>query len=176
MAQNIDNIRIGPCEIWEGDVGTGTLYGHTKGGVTFSFERNFTDLTVDKYGSSPVNMALTGQDLKVTARLAEPVLTYLRKAIPEGQYDSGSQSGKLGLGRDSGYLLRQNAVQLVFKPLGSVNDDENIYIWKAVSSETVELDFTVEDQRILEITWRALIDENQPAGYRLGRVGDATIS
>lgn len=171
---NIENIKIGDVEVYVDDV----HIGHTKGGVTFSFEREFTDLTVDKYGTSAIDMALTGNNLMVTVPLAEPTKENLSRAIPEGRYDEGVVDDKVGLGRTSGYLLRQNAVELRLHPRKNAasNTDDDIFIWKAVSSEAVELNFAIDEQQILEITYRALVDESQPDGYHLGRVGNALIS
>lgn len=171
---NANNLRIGDCEVWLG----GQLIGHTKGGVEFTFEREFEDLTVDQYGSSPLDMALTGNNLLIKAMVAEPTTQNLSRAIPEGDYDSGSADDKLGLGTDSGYLLRQDAQELRLHPRnkGATDFSEDVYIWKAVSSENIEMAFKVDEQRVVEVTWRALVDENQPDGTRLGRVGANLIS
>jgi hypothetical protein len=54
--------------------------------------------------------------------------------------------------------------------------NEDIYIWKAVSIEAINLPFKVDEQRILEVTWQGLVDESRPNGEHLGRIGDADIS
>jgi hypothetical protein len=175
---NTENIRIGDVEVYVND-GSGERHlGHTLGGVDFSFERETTDLTVDQYGSTPVNVALTGNNLTVVVRLAEITNENIALAIPEGIFSEGSNDSKVGLGRDAGFLLGDEAVAVRLHPRNKDEDDrdEDIYLWKAVSSEPVELAYRVDEQRVLETTLRALIDESQPEGQRLGRVGDADIS
>jgi hypothetical protein len=79
---NIQNVRIGDVDVFLNEI----HLGHTKGGVDFKFERSFEDLTVDKYGETPVDMALTGQNLTVEANLAEITNDVFNVAVPEGAY------------------------------------------------------------------------------------------
>lgn len=171
---NIANVRIGDCDVFLDEV----HLGHTKGGVEFTFEREFEDLTVDKYGNMPVDMALTGQNLLIKAFLAEITNDVLNVAIPEGRYALGTVDDKLGLGRDSGYLLRQDAKPLRLHPRSKAATDlsEDVYIWQAVSVENVEMGYKIDEQRVIETTFRALVDESQPSGSRLGQIGPSAIS
>lgn len=171
---NIANVRIGDCDVFLNEI----HLGHTKGGVEFTFEREFEDLTVDKYGNMPVDMALTGQNLLIKAFLAEVTNDNYNVAIPEGAYALGSEDDKLGLGRDAGYLLRQDAKPLRLHPRNRAANDlsEDIYIWLAASVENVEMGFKIDEQRVLETTFRAFVDESQPDGSRLGRIGAEAIS
>lgn len=171
---NIANVRIGDCDVFLNEI----HLGHTKGGVEFTFEREFEDLTVDKYGNMPVDMALTGQNLLIKAFLAEVTNDNYNVAIPEGAYALGSADDKLGLGRDAGYLLRQDAKPLRLHPRNRAANDlsEDIYIWLAASVENVEMGFKIDEQRVLETTFRAFVDESQPDGSRLGRIGAEAIS
>lgn len=170
----IENVRIGDCDVFLDEV----HLGHTKGGVEFTFEREFEDLTVDKYGNMPLDMALTGQNLLIKAYLAEITNDTFHVAIPEGRYAVGSNDDNLGLGRDAGEMLRQFAKPLRLHPRNRPATDysEDIYIWQAVSVENVEMPFKIDEQRVVETTFRALVDESQPNGQRLGRIGSANIS
>lgn len=174
MPKNSGNIRIGPVDVYADDV----LIGHTKGGVEFSTEREFEDLTVDEYGSSALDKALTGTKLTIKTMLAEITTENLALAIPEGKHDVGVNDSKLGIGRKAGFLLGNSAVELRLHPTGKPDNerDEDVYIWKAVSTESVELAYKIDEQRIIEITFEALVDESQEDGYYLGRIGDADIS
>lgn len=179
------NVRIGDCNIYidKGDGQGEYPLGSTHGGVEFSFEREFEDLTVDQFGNMPVDMALTGQNLLIKCMLAEPIGRNLDFAIPEGSYAQNPATGepvdsKLGLGTDSGFLLSTEAGLMRLHPraLPSTSLNEDIYIWKAVSVETIVLPYTIDEQRVLEITFRALVDESQLSGLRLGRIGNDFIS
>lgn len=179
MAKNQSNLRIGDADIYiTNGVDPEFIIGHTKGGVEFSFERDFEELTHDQGGETAVDKALKGNKLTIKAMVAEATTYNLNIAVPEGKFNDGSISENLGLGTDSGYLLRADAVQLRLHPrnLATTNYSEDIYIWKAVSVESVELAYKIDEQRVLEITWQALYDNTQPDGQRLGRVGPQAIS
>lgn len=179
MAKNQQNLRIGECEAWLDDgVNPEYLYGHSKGGVEFTFEREFEDLTHDQGGETPVDMALKGNNLLIKFMNAEPTILNLHHAIPEADYNDGSTGENLGLGTDSGHLLSGDAVQLRLHPRKNAADDfsEDIYIWKAVSSENIEFAYKIDEQRVVPVTFRALYDDSQPDGQRLGRVGQQDIS
>lgn len=179
MAKNSQNIRIGAAEIFVNDGSGEVSIGHTLGGVDFMVDRELTKLTVDQYGSAALDYALNGNMLKFVVRLAEITKENLARALPEGKFSEGTGGdSKIGIGRDSGYMLSQDAVEMRLHPvnLPDSNRNEDIYIWKAVSVETVQLDYRVDDQRVLEVTFEALIDESQPEGFLQGRIGDNTIS
>lgn len=175
MAKEAANLKIGDCDVYYGEI----LLGYTKGGVDFRLERDLTELTVDEYGTAALELALSGDNLMIVVRLAEITTKNLSIAMPEGLYAQGTNNdAKIGIGRSTGYLLAQTALQLRLHPRNKGFNERNddIYIWKAVSSEPVEMDYRVDEQRVLEITFRALVDESQPDGQKLGRIGDATIS
>lgn len=176
---SLQDLRIGDCEVYFTAPGSAERFlGQTKGGVTLNFEREFADLTVDKYGGAPIDMALTGNDLTIVIRLVEMTNANLEIAMPEARYASGTSDSKIGIGTQSGYLLSSDAGLLRLHPRRNTpsNLNEDIYIWKAVSAESVELNYQIDEQRVLEVTFRALVDDTQSDGEKLGRVGDATIS
>lgn len=179
MAKNQSNLRIGDAELYI-DNGTDPEFciGHTKGGIEFKFERDFEMISHDQAGDTPVDQALKGNNLTIKAMVAEATTYNIQLAVPEGKYNDGSVSESVGLGTDSGYLLSNDAVLLRLHPRNKASNDytEDIYIWRAVSIEAVELGYKVDEQRILNITFGALYDETQPDGQRLGRVGPLAIS
>ncbi len=176
MAQSVsslNNVTIGAASlVW----GTNSL-GHTLGGCKFTFDRKFTQLEVDKYGKTPVEMALNGTTLTIEATLAEPLIDFLAFAIPEAP-SLGITHDKLGLGNDAGVGLRQYAKPLVLHPSArpaSVLDDD-IVIYLAVPTDKVEMDYQVDKQRTFKVTFTALVDETRGNGFRLGQIGQDPIS
>lgn len=170
----LSNVRIGACSVKfkTRDVG------HTLEGVEFNFERSFEDLKVDKYGDMPVDMALTGHNLTIKFKMAEVTLANLDVAIPEGGYQSSTGGTRVNLGTDAGYLLAQDAGELVLHPLKNAASDltEDIVVYKAVSVEAVPLNYKVNEQRVVEVTMRALVSEDYADGRRLGHIGVTNIS
>lgn len=172
---SINNVRLGACSIVYNSVNLG----HTKGGVAFKFERAMEDLTVDKYGTMPIDKVMSGANLTIEVNLAEPQVDQLRYAIPEGDFQSGAQGKRLGLGTDSGFSMRSNvAAQLTLHPLDRAASDssEDVVIYKAVSTEPVELNYKIDDQRVYKIVFSALVDESYDVDRRLGHIGLTNVS
>ena len=171
---DISKVAIGACQVTFG----GVDLGHTLDGVELSFEREFEDLTVDQYGSTPVNKALTGQKVMAKMKLAEIDVNRLNSAIPEGSHAVATDE-RLGLGNQSGYLLRADAKELQLRPLKNVasgDDNDDVVIYKAVSVENVTLNYKVDEQRVIEVTFEGLVDESRGEVFILGRIGSEDIS
>lgn len=170
---NIQNLRMSACTV----VFNGQSLGHTQGGITFHYEPNLEDLMTDQYGKTPVDKVLTGENVQVVVNLAEPVVDILLAAIPSGQQVS-STNKRLHFGRDSGFSLRTVAAQLVLHPVdkGSSDTSEDVVIYKAVVADTVELNYEVDNQRVFEVTFQALLDETYASPRRLGHIGSTNIS
>lgn len=164
----------GPCSI----TFKGVDLGHTLGGVLLTAERDFEDVKVDRYGDSPIDKILTGNRAMVNFTLAQPNFRSLNTAIPETSSEDGAAADRIDLGAQAGASLRSEAGLLVIHPLknavGDTSDD--VVLYKAVSAENVELPLRVDEQKVVEVTMHALIDETYGAGRRLGHVGPAAIS
>lgn len=185
MAKNASNINVGDADVYI----NGEVVGYLLGGSKWKVDRTWVDLNVDEFGTAPLDMALTGHDLTLELNIAEITTPNLAKAIPEGRYDPGTAGdSKLGIGRSSGFLLSSVAQQLVIHPrrYGAVNyspvapnpgnQENDLFIWKAVSVDSVELNYEFDKQRVFKVTYRALVDTTRIDGYYLGRVGNDTIS
>src|SRR3990167_9141645 len=108
---DISKARIaGPCTI----VFNGVNLGHTLDGVDFSAEREFTDVNVDKYGSTPIDKVLNGTTAEITFKLAQPDYRQLDMSMPEtSSYDGSGTNDRVDIGGDTGYSLRTDASVLV---------------------------------------------------------------
>lgn len=168
MAADIDNVKIGVCSVTFDDVDLG----HTKGGVVLSYAPEYHDVTVDKYGNTPVDEVLIGERFVARVPLAEATLANIQVAIPAGETDGS----KVTVGKDSGESMAASAAELVLHPIANDSDDlsEDVVIYKAVVTNTVEVGFTYDGERVLEVEFTALIDESKSSGNRLGLIGDST--
>ena len=172
---DISKVTIGACQVTHG----GVNLGHTLDGVELELTREFEDLTVDAYGSTAVNKALTGQKITAKFKLAEIDANRLNTAIPEAQHAVGGSGERVGIGAQAGYLLRSDAKALVLRPLRNVAgglDTDDVNIYKAVSVESVTLAYKVDEQRVIEVTMEGLVDETYGDGRLLGHIGSANIS
>lgn len=169
---NIDLIRIGVCSVTYKSADLG----HTKGGVTISYEPNIVDIGVDQYGSTPVDKILAGEKAQVKVRLAEQTAANLNIAMPATEKETGGSGTKVEMGANAGKSLRDQSGELTLHPIDLNDTTEDWVFYKAVAVDTVELDYMVEDQRIIEVTFEALVDESKSVGNRLGHYGVPSIS
>jgi len=165
---DITNVKLGVCSVKFNNIDLG----HTKGGVTVTYEPTYHDLTVDAYGETVIDKTLLGEKLTAKVPLAEATLENLQVAIPEG-----TKSGdKITIGSSVGDTLSTSAKMLVLHPIAnaSSNLEDDVVFHKAVVASTVELPYTNDGERIIEVEFVALIDESQSDGNYLGFIGDST--
>lgn len=165
---SIANVKLGACSVKFNNVDVG----HTKGGVTVSYEPEYHDVTVDKYGNTVAEKVLVGESLKATVPLAEYTIANMAVAIPAGT----ATSDMVTIGKDAGARMLQYAAQLVLHPLANDSDDlsEDVVLYKAIVAEAIEFKFEYEGERVAEVVFHAMIDENKTDGNRLGLIGDST--
>lgn len=163
------NISMGPCEVYF----KGSLLGHTKGGVTVTYTPEFYDIVVDKYGNTVVDKVLIGEALKATVPLSEFTVNNLLVAMPAAEV--GGVSARATIGKDAGEKMATNAGLLVLHPIVNSAGDrsEDVVFYKAVVAEEVEIAHNWEGEKIIEVTFHALIDETKASGNRLGLFGDS---
>jgi len=164
---DISNVKMGVCSVTFGT----TELGHTKGGVTVTYEPDIHDITVDQYGSTPAEKVLIGQKLKATVPLAESSIANLAIAIPEGE--AGAESIKIG--GKVGLRLSSEAETLVLHPIANDSDDlsEDVVIYKAVVTNSIDIPFKVDEERVIELEFEGIIDETRLDGDMLGLIGNS---
>ena len=169
MAADITNVKMGPCSVTFNDVDLG----HTKGGVTVTYEPEYHDIAVDKYGNTVVEKVLIGESFKVTVPLAEHTIANLEIAIPAGT-DAGP-GDMVTIGQDAGELMAQYAKVLVLHPLANSAGDrsEDVVIYKALVAEPIEFKMGNDGEKIAEVIFHALLDETKSDGNRLALIGDS---
>jgi hypothetical protein len=169
---DVANIKIGACSIMFGAVDLG----HTKGGVTVNYSPEYSEITADQYGKTIIDRTLIGEKLTVKVPLAETQVANLAKVIPLGTLAGTNK--RLTLGKDAGARLASAAAVLVLHPLVNAanNRDDDVVIYKAVVSGEVELNYNVEDERVMEVEFEALIDTSKSNGSYLGIIGDSAAA
>lgn len=165
----ISNVKLGPCSVKLG----GVDLGHTKGGVTVMYTPEYKDIQVDQYGNTVAERVLIGEKLTAQVPLAEATLANIENAIPAAT-DVGS--ARATIGKDAGERMAQYALELVLHPLANASSDlsEDVVIHKAIVDGEIEIAFNNEDERVLNVTFMALLDETKTDGNRLGFFGDST--
>ena len=168
MAADVTNVKLGVCSATFNDVDLG----HTKGGVVVTYTPEYHDVTVDKYGNTVVEKVLIGEKLVAKVPLAEATIANLQIAIPTGSSDTS----KITIGDSAGTALAALAKQLVLHPIANESDDlsEDVVLYKAVVGCEIALEYTYDGERVVEVTFEAILDEGRSDGDYLGLIGDST--
>ena len=166
---DVTNVQVGVCSVTY----NGVDLGHTKGGVEVTYEPEYHDITVDKYGNTVVEKVLIGEKLTAKVPLAEFTIANVDKAIPQGTV-AGAADSRVLVGQNAGVKGKQYAYQLVLHPINEGTRRHDIVLHKAYISSEVVLNHMVDEEKVIEVTFEALLDETKSAGNYLGLIGDST--
>ena len=152
----------------------GVDVGHQKGGAEVTYEPEYVESSVDTYGNTPIESRLKGERFMVKVRFAEYTVANLRKAMPQSQF-AGAGNARITLGAKSGKKASDDAVELTLHPSTEGTRKHDVVLYKAVAVSTVVLNHNLDDDKIIEIEFLALIDESKSDGNYLGLIGDSTV-
>lgn len=166
---DVSKVKMGVCSVEF----NGVDLGHTAGGVEYSYEPEYADIKVDKYGNSPADKVLVGEKVTAKVPLAEFTIANLRNSIPLSNF-AGAANSRITIGKSSGQRLSTVAARLVLHPIAEQTRAFDIVIHKAVVTSEVVLGHKVDEQKTVEVTFEGLIDESKSDGNYLGLIGDST--
>jgi hypothetical protein len=166
---DITNVKVGVCSVTLNSVDLG----HTQGGVEVSYEPEYQEVAVDLYGSTPVEKVLIGEKLTAKVPLAESTIANFRNAIPQATF-AGAGNARITIGAKAGKKSTDDAVELVLHPVGEGTRAFDVVFYKAIVTDTVVINHVNDAEKILEVTFSALLDESKSDGNYLGLIGDST--
>jgi len=159
MAKTCANIKIGTADvIWKG-----VDLGHTMGAITVSYEPEYADIRANEYSAS-IDKVLTSEVWTITVPIAETTLANITKVIGT----STASGNYTKVGSKTGKRLSGVAGELVINP---TDGSEDIVFYKAVPVDSVELGYEVDNERVVEVKFEALVDCNKTDGNLLGHIG-----
>lgn len=147
--------------------------GHTKGGVEVSYEPVYKDVTVDKFGETIIEKKLIGEKFTAKVPLAEFTIANLRVGMPQSTF-AGAANARILVGASAGQSARDDSAQLVLHPVSEGTRAFDIVMYKAYVGSQVTLNHKVDEEKIIEVTFEALVDETKSDGNYLGLIGDST--
>lgn len=166
---DVTNVQVGACSVSF----NGLDLGHTKGGVEVSYGPVYKDVMVDKYGETVVEKYLIGEKFTAKVPLAEYTIANLRNAIPQSVF-AGAANSRITIGAAAGKKASDDAYQLVLHPLNEGTRAHDVVMYKAVVTSEVVLPHKVDEEKVIEVTFEALLDESRSDGNYLGLIGDST--
>jgi hypothetical protein len=166
---DITSVQLGACSV----TFNGVDLGHTKGGVEFTYEPTYHDTTVDKYGETVIEKYLLGEKVSVKVPLAEFTIANLGKVMPNGAFAGAANARRL-FGSNASKKATSSAAALVLHPILEGTRRHDIVLYKAFPASTITLNHMVDEEKIIEVTFEALLDETKSDGNYLGMIGDST--
>lgn len=166
---DITKVKVGVCSVSF----NGTDLGHTKGEVEVTYEPTYHEVSVDLYGETPVEKYLMGERFTAKVPLAEFTIANIGIAIPQGVY-AGAANARRTVGAKAGKKATEDAAQLVLHPINEGTRVNDIVMYKAYVDSAVTLVHSNDAEKIIEVTFVALVDETKSDGNYLGMIGDST--
>lgn len=167
---DVTNVQVGVCSVSF----NGIDLGHTKGGVEVSYEPVYHDVMVDKFGETIVEKYLMGEKWTAKVPLAEFTIANLKVAMPKTTF-AGAANSRVTVGAASGKKATADAAQLVLHPMIEGTRRHDIVFYKAFVASSIVLNHKIDEEKIIEVTFEALLDESRSDGNYLGMIGDSTL-
>lgn len=159
---NTNNFHIGAGALSIGGVDIGAT---TPNGMVVNYEPEIHLHKAGKYGNTPVKASLIGRMLTLEVEMAESTLANMLAAYAGTTADGTPTPTKLKFGGIAG-------VEIVGKVL-KLTPFDGTPAWtfrKAVPSSPVDMNYTVEDERVLKVTFTAMVDSTVPEDENLAFV------
>lgn len=161
LAQNSDNISIGPCFAYY----KGTHLGLTYGGVTIDVTQSAYEIKTDQYGDTPVRHLDGGLKVEVTVNMTESSFANLKVLFASAT----DQTTYLTFGKPVGSPIIGG--ELVLEP---TDGSSIIQIYKAVPNigGAIQIAFTTANQRVYACKFVGQMDTSRTSGDQLFRIGN----
>ena len=169
------NVEMGTCRTtW----GANPAF-QTKGGVEVSYAPEYHEIVLDMYGKSPIDEILIGETMKAKVPIAETTYNNLKAVIPAcTEVTDVNGKKKLTIGRYPGWRLSQVAQALTMHPLSYDDDmkEYDIVLHKAVPIGDIKFLYEFDKERVYEVTFVGLVDNDRNSGDFIATIGDPTIA
>lgn len=156
-------LELGPCQVKFGTDDSETDLGKTQGGVIVNFSQDAADLMSDQYGSQPEDQVITGHGATIVIPMAKTDAANLATALNQTKKQIGNQEGVKGSSLVGTKRSSKGQSLLLTKYVnGAVSSDENdrMRFPNAAPDGNFSYNFSISDQRILEVTFLAMPDSN----------------
>jgi hypothetical protein len=133
----------------------------TEEGVVVSYEPDIHEHLSGKFGTTPVKASLVGMNLTLEVSMAEHTVTNIARAFA----GVVNEDGKLKFGGLAGRQIV--GAELILTPF----DGTPAWVFRnAVPVSSVETNYKVNDERVIQVTFKALVDPDAPDAENLGYV------
>lgn len=163
-------VEMGPVDVQI----DGVDVGHCKGGAEVTYDAQYKEVAVDKFGNTPVEARLVGERFSAKVRFAEYTIANLKKAMPQATF-AGAGNARITLGKKVGQRASDSMVELTLHPTANNTREHDIVMYKAYPMSSIVLNHNIDDDKVIEVEFVAFVDESKADGNYLGLIGDSTV-
>lgn len=153
---HVKNIKLGACSVKFG----GVDLGYTKGGVEVEVSTETLKVTVDQQGQTTMSELIQGRNIKVTAPLAESILSNMVNLMPGSTMSADTKT--LTINSAQGVNLVDVAQQLVLTPQDGT--DFVLTLNRAATAGNFNMAYKSDDVRVFSVDFNAYPDDNGVLG------------
>lgn len=167
MAKDTTKVNLGHADVSF----KGESLGHIRGGVTVNLSKELAEAFVDDFGETAIFAVDNGTMLTVTVPMAQLTADTLEVAYPyENRVGDTIEIGQVAGGRSDAI-----AGELIVTPTAGAFAGQALTLYKAAVSESSDLVFSNGEQTVVEVTFKAYVDETSESGV-LGVFGPVSES
>lgn len=156
---NIQNFHIGAGALSIGGVDVGAT---TPNGMVVNYEPEVHLHKSGKYGNTPVKASLTGKTLTMEVELAESTLANMLRVFAGTTSEGTPTPSKVKFGGIAGVEIVGKTI--ILTPF----DGTPAWVFRnAVPTSPVDMNYTVEDERVFKVTFTAMVDTGAPEDENL---------
>lgn len=159
---NTENFHIGAGAISIDGKDVGAT---TPNGVVVNYEPEVHLHNSGKYGNTPVKASLIGKLLTIDMELAESTLLNMSRVYAGATTDGATTPTKVKFGGIAGVEIEGKTIVLT-----PYDGTPGWTFRNAIPSSPVAMNYTVEDERVFQVTFTALIDSTAPEDENLAYV------
>jgi hypothetical protein len=165
MAADFDNVTAGPAQLLIDDA----EIGHTEGGIQATLTPKQRMRSVDQFGMSEVAIIHQGDTARITTPFCEWTAATLKEVYSPGNDETDAVGTKyMGFGRASGFLYPDKDIKII--PLMEADEDKRLQFFRCSPIGELKLMHNSEADRIFELEYAALVDEDQTDGELIGKI------
>ena len=156
-------LELGPCEVKFGTNNSEVSLGKTQGGVVVNFSQDAADLMSDQYGTGPEDQVITGHGATIVVPMAQYDAANLAIALNQTKTSLGDQEGVKGSSLVGTKRSSKGQSLLLTKyedGIVSIEENDRIRFPNCAPDGNFSVNFSVSDQRVLEVTFVAMPDAN----------------
>lgn len=167
-APDVSKILTGP---WRATLGAQHLGDVSPDGINVAIDSRTRERMVDRFGESLITLVDMGARAEITLTMMEWVQENIAAALPTA-YDGSTY---VTLGRRPGHKYSDDALALVLHPInaGDAVTTEDITIYKAVCTGSFPIPLGSANDKVLAVTFTALLDPNRAELDRLMKIAAA---